>query len=209
MSDWRPEWADADPETWKRIHAFNKFRSAVLAYFKGINNDLTHVQSALETIEHSDDYEVCAKLYQAVLIDAPGDAKQLYLDLPSHYPSQSAAKLQAAASSLRVPEILPVDLSAEVATPPSDDALPKSKRAGSPSRIKAKSAYDYAMTRIPDANAMTGRELFDAIKKDGEAAEMLPPTATSFITYLNDCGIRLKKCGPKAAGGSVVRRCDL
>ena len=80
----------------------------------------------------------------------------------------------------------------------SDDALPKSKRADSPSRIKARSAYDYAMERIPDANVMTAPELFDAIKKDGEAAAMLPPTAESFTRYLNDCGIRLKKGGPKA-----------
>jgi len=86
----------------------------------------------------------------------------------------------------------------------SDDALPKSKRADSPSRIKARSAYDYAMERIPHAHAITAPELFDAIKKDGEAVAML-----SFTKYLNDCGIRLKKGGPKAAGDSVVRRSDL
>jgi len=91
----------------------------------------------------------------------------------------------------------------------SDDALPKSKKAHSPSRVKARSAYDYAMERIPNARLMTAPELFDAIKKDGEAAEMLPPTAESFTKYLNDCGIQLKKGGPKAAGGSVVRRSDL
>jgi len=91
----------------------------------------------------------------------------------------------------------------------SDDALPKSKRADSPSRIKAKSAYCYAMERIPNAHAMTAPELFDAIKENEETAAMLPPTAESFTKYLNDCGIRLKKGGPRAAGGSVVRQSDL
>ena len=101
------------------------------------------------------------------------------------------------------------DDEAEATPAESDDALPKSKRAGSPSRVKARAAYEYAMERIPNASLMTLPELFDAIKKDGEAAEMLPPTAESFMKYLNDCGIRLKKGGPKATGGSVVRRSDL
>jgi len=101
------------------------------------------------------------------------------------------------------------DDEAEATPAESDDALPKSKRADSPSRVKARAAYDYAMERIPNASFMTVPELFDAIKKDGEAAEMLPPTAESFTKYLNDCGIRLKKGGPKATGGSVVRRSDL
>lgn len=90
-----------------------------------------------------------------------------------------------------------------------DDALPKSKRADSPSRIKARSAYDYAMERLCNANSMTASELFDAIKEDGEAAEMLPPTPESFTKYLNDCGIRLKKGGPKSPGGSVVRQSEM
>ena len=98
---------------------------------------------------------------------------------------------------------------AEVLKPVSDDELPKSKRADSPSRVKARSAYDYAMERIPDANQMTAPELFEAILSDGEAAEMLPPNANTFRRYLNDCGTRLKKSGPKVAGGSVVRRSDL
>ncbi len=90
-----------------------------------------------------------------------------------------------------------------------DDAMPKALRANSRSRIKAKSAYEYAMERIPDANEMTATELFDAIKQDGEAAEMLPPSAESFTKYLNDCHIRLKKSDSKTIGGSVVRKSDL
>ncbi|WP_145209957.1 hypothetical protein [Planctomycetes bacterium TBK1r] len=97
----------------------------------------------------------------------------------------------------------------EVSTPTSDDDLPRSTRANQPSRLKARSAYHYAMKRIPDANTMTAPELFDAILNDGEAAQMLPPNADTFRRYLNDCGIRLKKSGPKAAGGSVVRWSDL
>lgn len=92
--------------------------------------------------------------------------------------------------------------------PSSRDTAQKSKRADSRSRVKARAAYDYAMERIPNANTMTAPELFDAIKEDGEAAAMLPPTATSFVTYLNDGGIKLRKGGPKAPGGSVVRQCD-
>ena len=61
----------------------------------------------------------------------------------------------------------------ECAKPESDDDLPKSKRANQPSRVKARSAYDYAMERIPDANVMTAPELFDAIKKDGEAGDVV------------------------------------
>ncbi|MBL8854884.1 MAG: hypothetical protein JNK57_13040 [Planctomycetaceae bacterium] len=90
-----------------------------------------------------------------------------------------------------------------------DDKLPKQLRKDSPSRVKAKSAYDYAMERIPNANVMTVAELFNAITEDGEAKEMLPPTAESFTKYLNDCGIRLKKSGSKTAGSSVVRQSDL
>ena len=101
------------------------------------------------------------------------------------------------------------DDEAEATPAESDDALPKSKRADSPSRVKARAAYEYAITNIKYAGSMTFPELFDAIKKDGEAAEMLPPTAESFMKYLNDCGIRLKKGGPKATGGSVVRQSDL
>ena len=90
-----------------------------------------------------------------------------------------------------------------------DDALPKSKRAESLSRVKAQSAYEYAMDHIPDASEMTGPELHAAIKKDDEVAAMVPDNPESFVRYLNDCGTKLKKGGPKAAGGSVVRRSDL
>lgn len=105
MADWRPEWADADPETRKRIHAFNTFRSAVLAYFKGINSELAHIQSALEGVEHSGDYEVCATLYQAFLIDAIDEAKRLYLDLPNHYPTVSTEREREEQTVISYPEM--------------------------------------------------------------------------------------------------------
>jgi hypothetical protein len=89
-----------------------------------------------------------------------------------------------------------------------DEKLPKRVRKDSPSRVKAKAAYDYAMQRISNAHAMTAVELFDAIREDGEAKEMLPPTAESFTKYLNDCGIRLRKSDTKPTGRSVVRRSD-
>ncbi len=90
----------------------------------------------------------------------------------------------------------------------SDDQQPKRLRKDSPSRLKARSAYDYAMERFDHANKMTAVELFDAIKRDGEAAEMLPPTPEAFTRYLNDSGIRLRKSGPKSASGSVIRQSD-
>ncbi|TWT92175.1 hypothetical protein [Neorhodopirellula pilleata] len=90
-----------------------------------------------------------------------------------------------------------------------DDSLPKSKRASSPSRVKARSAYDYAIERIENAHAMTGPELHAAILEDGEAAAMVPANPETFVRYLNDGGIRLKKGESKSAGGSVVRRSDL
>lgn len=90
-----------------------------------------------------------------------------------------------------------------------DDRLPKSKRAASPSRVKARSAYDYAIERIENAHAMTGPELHAAILEDGEAAAMVPANPETFVRYLNDGGIRLKKGESKSAGGSVVRRSDL
>lgn len=90
-----------------------------------------------------------------------------------------------------------------------DDALPKSKRADSPSRVRARAAYEYAMAEITNAEKMTAAELFHAIKEDGKMDDGLPPTAESFTKYLNDCGIRLKKGDHKTACGSVVRRSDL
>lgn len=89
-----------------------------------------------------------------------------------------------------------------------DDRLPKRIRKDSPSRLKAKAAYDYAMARIENANQMTAVELFDAIFANGEAKEMLPPTAESFTRYLNDCGIRLRKSDTKPTSSSVVQRSD-
>ena len=89
-----------------------------------------------------------------------------------------------------------------------DDKLPKKLRKDSPSRVGAKAAYDYAMQQIPDAHAMTAVELFDAIREDGEAQEMLPPTPESFVKYLNDCGVRLRKSDTKPTSSSVVRRSD-
>ncbi|QDV60932.1 hypothetical protein [Crateriforma conspicua] len=91
----------------------------------------------------------------------------------------------------------------------SDDDLPKAKRADSPSRVKARSAYEYAMERIPDACQMTIAELHAAIIKDGEAAAMVPDRPDTFGKYLRDCGIKVYKTDAKAAGGSVVRRSDL
>jgi hypothetical protein len=89
-----------------------------------------------------------------------------------------------------------------------DDKLPKALRKDSPSRVKAKAAYDYAMQQIPNANKMTAVELFDAICDEGEAKEMLPPSAESFTKYLNDCGVRLRKSDTKPTSRSVVRRSD-
>ena len=90
-----------------------------------------------------------------------------------------------------------------------DDKLPKALRRDSPSRVRAKAAYDYAMQQIPGAHAMTAVELFEAIREDGEAKEMLPPTAETFIKYLNDCGTRFRKSDPKPTSSSVVRRSDI
>lgn len=89
-----------------------------------------------------------------------------------------------------------------------DETLPKKIRKNSPSRVKAKAAFDYAMQQIPNADKMTAVELFDAICDDGEAKELLPPSAESFTKYLNDCGIRLRKSDTKPTGRSVVRRSD-
>jgi hypothetical protein len=91
----------------------------------------------------------------------------------------------------------------------SDDELPKSKRGDSPSRVKARAAYEYAMERIPGAREMTLSELFDAIHVHGEASEMIPNRPDTFRRYLNDCGIRLKKSGPRATGRSVARLSDI
>lgn len=89
-----------------------------------------------------------------------------------------------------------------------DETLPKKMRKDSPSRVKAQAAYIYAIQRFPNADKMTAVELFDAICDDGEAKEMLPPSAESFTKYLNDCGIRLRKSDTKPTGRSVVRRSD-
>jgi hypothetical protein len=102
------------------------------------------------------------------------------------------------------------ELSSKTETPTkTDEKLPQRLRKDSPSRVKAKAAFDYAMERISNAHAMTAVELFDAIREDGEAKEMLPPTAESFTKYLNDCGIRLRKSDTKPSGRSTVQRSDM
>ncbi|MEX1027561.1 MAG: hypothetical protein WD049_06075 [Candidatus Paceibacterota bacterium] len=90
-----------------------------------------------------------------------------------------------------------------------DDRHPKKKRANMPSRVKANSAYDYALNRIPDAHLMTAPELHAAILKDDEVANMVPENPDTFRHYLNDRGIRLKKGSSKAIGGSVVRQSEI
>lgn len=71
-----------------------------------------------------------------------------------------------------------------------DDVLPKRRRKLSPSRIKAKAAHDWAMSAIPNAEAMTIAELFDAIvHHPSDASEGLPDNAEAFGRYLRDAGV--------------------
>lgn len=74
-----------------------------------------------------------------------------------------------------------------------DNKLPKKLRKDSPSRVKAKSAHDYAMKRIPNAQHMTIGELHAAILSDPEVADMVPARADVFGTYLRDAGVKRYK----------------
>lgn len=74
-----------------------------------------------------------------------------------------------------------------------DDKLPKKLRKDSPSRVKAKAAYNYAIERIPNAQHMTISELHAAILDDDEVAAMVPGRADVFGTYLRQAGIKKYK----------------
>ena len=112
------------------------------------------------------------------------------------------------------------ELVMEVETPPpsdgtssteDDDVLPAKKRKLSPSRVKAKSLYDWAMSEINGAEDMTIDELYKAIESHpSDGCKALPPNAATFGRYLRDTGVR-KYSGRKgrAKGKSVQSADDL
>ena len=72
-----------------------------------------------------------------------------------------------------------------------DDSPAKAIRRVSPSRTKAKAAYDYAIAYIPGAEKMTIGELFDAIMNHpSDASKALPPNAEAFGVYLREAGVK-------------------
>jgi len=97
-----------------------------------------------------------------------------------------------------------------------DDKLP-------PSRLRAKAAYDYAMTNITGADKMTVAELFDALrgrldaeicKAAGKQAEQLqefkdslPDNAETFGRYLREAGVKkYDKTGQRRLRTRSIRR---
>lgn len=63
-----------------------------------------------------------------------------------------------------------------------------------PSRTKARSVYEWALSAIVGAEEMTVAELFNAIQKDpraiSEVLDMLPDNAETFGRYLREAGVR-------------------
>ena len=85
-----------------------------------------------------------------------------------------------------------------------DDELPAKHRKLAPSRIKAKAAYDWALSEIVGAEDMTIAELFEAIDcHPSNASQALPPNAEAWGKYLRDAGVKRYNTDQKQTGGSV------
>jgi hypothetical protein len=83
----------------------------------------------------------------------------------------------------------------------------------SPSRLKAKAVYEWAMSEIEGAGKMTIVELYDAIvahpKMKGEALEGIPNNAATFGKYLRDAGIkRYDRSGKRKSSPRHIKRPD-
>lgn len=91
-----------------------------------------------------------------------------------------------------------------------DDSLPAKQRKLAPSRVKAKAAYEWAMSNIPGAEDMTIAELYGAVEcHPSKASDMLPPNAEAFGRYLRDAGVRRYNKLGKSAGKSVQHEDEL
>ena len=94
----------------------------------------------------------------------------------------------------------------------------------SPSRLKAKAVYEWALTSIDGAARMTRTELYGAIaarleveaaKAKGRQAELLadlrdslPPNAEAFGKYLRDAGVKVYDGKGDRRPGRSIRRVD-
>lgn len=73
----------------------------------------------------------------------------------------------------------------------SEEGLPVKLRKLSPSRVKAKGIYDWAMSAIPNAEDMTIAELYDAIEcHPSIPSDALAPNPEAFGKYLRDAGVK-------------------
>ena len=91
-----------------------------------------------------------------------------------------------------------------------DDALPLKERKLAPSRMKAKAAYEWAMSKIPGAENMTITELWAAIDSHPSAAsDCIGPNPTTFGKYLRDAGVKRYDTRGNRTGGSVRRRDEI
>lgn len=91
-----------------------------------------------------------------------------------------------------------------------DDALPAKQRKLAPSRIKAKAAYEWAISAIPGAEDMTIAELWDAIDcHPSNASECIGPSPATFGKYLRDAGIKKYHTRSNRTGGTVRRRNEI
>ncbi|RIK57262.1 MAG: hypothetical protein DCC63_14875 [Nitrospira sp.] len=83
----------------------------------------------------------------------------------------------------------------------------------SPSRLKAKAVYEWAMNEIKGAEKMTIVELYDAIvahpKMKGRALDGLPDNAATFGRYLRGAGIkRYDESGKRKSTPRHIKRPD-
>jgi hypothetical protein len=91
-----------------------------------------------------------------------------------------------------------------------DDALSAKQQKLAPSRIKAKAAYEWAMSAIPGADDMTIAELFEAIDlHPSSASECIGPNPATFGKYLRDAGIKRYDTRGNRTGGSVRRHDEI
>jgi hypothetical protein len=82
-----------------------------------------------------------------------------------------------------------------------------------PAWVAARGAYEWAMSRIPDAGEMTIKEVFDAIQNHpdmkADFLEKLPDNAETFAKYLRNAGVRRYDKTGRRRARTVRRRADL
>jgi hypothetical protein len=173
--------ADGTTSTTVRLFAESKASSIYKAFLSRLRGFDEKLSIKFET-ENAGKLKTASELSLAI--------RRLLLEIerPGSQDRQSTKQIDAGMPSSTMGEIQNTESDTRT-----DNKLPKKLRKDSPSRIKAKAAYDYAMERIPNAEHMTIAELHAEILDDDEVAAMVPARADVFGTYLREAGVKRYK----------------